>query len=172
MKTATVNDIMGRQPCSDYTRERVTALWDGREALSALDILGLEIPVDDRFWAIFHNLFFTDKELRLMACDFAESTLHLYTGDSPAPAEAIRVSRLYANGEASSEDLDAARDAAWDAASEAADRDAASEAAARAAARAAWGAALAAARTAASGAEQQKQIEIIKRYLTAQEPTK
>ena len=61
-----------------------------------------------------------DPKLRLMACDFAEAVLHLVPAGETRPAEAIRVARLFAAGQASREDMaaawDAAGDAAWDAA--------------------------------------------------------
>ena len=75
---------------------------------------------------------------RLLACDFAEKVVHL-CGDDPRPAEAIRVARLFANGQATRGELGSARDAAWDAA-----RDAARDAAWDAARDAAWDAAEAA----------------------------
>ena len=85
----------------------------------------------------------TEQNLRLFAADCAEDVLPIFYKVSPndnRPAEAIRVARLYANGEASDEQRRTARDAAGDAAGAAA-RDAA-----RAAARdAAWDAARAAA---------------------------
>ena len=105
----------------------------------------------------------TDPRLRLMACDFGEAVLHLVPEGEDRPRKAIEVARRFANGEATEEELAAARDAAWDAAwaaARAAARDAAwdaARAAARAAARdaawaAAWDAAWAAARDAARAA--------------------
>ena len=85
----------------------------------------------------------TPQEWRLLACDFAETALaHIPADDSGtlATCEAtIEVARRHAFGDASDEELAAARDAAWDAARDAA-RDAAG-AAARDAARDAAGAA-------------------------------
>ena len=56
---------------------------------------------------------------RLLACDFAEKVIYL-CGDDPRPAEAIRVARLFAVGEATQKELEAAWDAAWAAARDAA----------------------------------------------------
>ena len=76
-----------------------------------------------------------NRALHLWACDIAEETLRAHDIDDPRPWDAIRIKRLWADGQASDADLaaawDAARAAAWDAA-----RDAAWDAA-RAAARAA-----------------------------------
>ncbi len=107
------------------------------------------------------------KDLRLLACDYAEDVLPIFEKLRPEdsrPRDAIEDSRKYANGEiddaawaaardaawAAARDAawDAARDAAWDAARDAA-RDAAWDAARDAARAAAWAAARAAARAAA-----------------------
>ena len=78
-----------------------------------------------------------DCTARLLACDFAEKVVHL-CDDDLRPAEAIRVARLFAHGQATKEELDAAaRIAAWDAALAAA-RAAAWDAAWDAAWAAAW----------------------------------
>ena len=95
----------------------------------------------------------TEQNLRLFAADCAEDVLPIFYKVSPndhRPAEAIRVARLYANGEASDEQR-RSRDAAW-AAAEAAAGTAAWAAAEAAARDAAWAAAWAAARDAAGDA--------------------
>jgi hypothetical protein len=88
-----------------------------------------------------------DRIARLFACSCAEGVLHLFERghpNDPRPGKAIGVSRRFAAGEATKEELVAARAAAWDAAWDAAG------AAARAAARAAaWDAARDAANAAA-----------------------
>ena len=116
-----------------------------------------------------------DPKLRLMACDFADAVLHLVPAGETRPAEAIRVARLFAAGQASREDMAAARDAAgaaagaaardaaWDAAWAAA-WDAAGAAARDAAGAAARDAAWAAARDAAWDAAWDAQSDIIRKY--------
>jgi hypothetical protein len=107
-----------------------------------------------------------ERTAQLFACDCAEAVVHL-CGDDPRPRQAIDVARRYANGEATDEELAAARDAARAAVRDApmnAPRDAA-WAATRAATRdaawdmvwdmawdAAWAAARGTARAAALGA--------------------
>jgi len=68
----------------------------------------------------------TERELRLFAVCCARSVQHLLT--DPRSIEAITIAERYANGEATEEELAAARDAAWIAARAAA-RDAARAAA-------------------------------------------
>lgn len=60
-----------------------------------------------------------ERTQRLFAADCAEAVVHL-CGDDPRPREAIVVARRFARGEATKEELTAARDNAWDAASDAA----------------------------------------------------
>ncbi len=184
MNKATIKQVLSWHPCGDYTQERIEKLWNGRESLSGLEILDLDISVEDRFWALFRNRFFSDRELRLMTCKFVESVLYLYDGDSNAPAEAIRIARLFAEGKATREELDAARvaaraasyaaraasyaaaraatDAATDATAWVADASWAARAAAWAAEAAAWAADV------THAAEQEKQIEIVLNYLKGQ----
>ncbi|MHC1788274.1 putative immunity protein [Solidesulfovibrio sp.] len=60
-----------------------------------------------------------DRIARLAACDFAEAALPFFEREHPndsRPREAINVARRFSRGEASSDELAAARDAAWAAA--------------------------------------------------------
>ena len=96
-----------------------------------------------------------DSRLRLMACDFAEAVLKDVPEGEDCPRRAIEVARRFAAGEASQEEMAAARAAAWAAARAAAwdaARAAASAAAWAAASDAAWDAAWAAAWAAAGAA--------------------
>jgi len=61
-----------------------------------------------------------ERTARLFACDCAEEAFKLIEKPDPRSVEVIRVARRYALGEASQEQLDAARAAAWAAARDAA----------------------------------------------------
>lgn len=50
--TVTVDDVMSWEPCKEYSRERVTALFAGRKTITALDVLDMDIPAEDRLWAV------------------------------------------------------------------------------------------------------------------------
>jgi len=39
-----IDDVMAWEPCKNYDRARVAELFAGRETLSAMDILNLDIP--------------------------------------------------------------------------------------------------------------------------------
>lgn len=105
--------------------------------LQILDTNGL----DDALWAL-RACDDAENFSRLLACDYADHVLHLFEAQRPGddrPRKAIEVARRYARGEATKEELAAARTAAGYAAWEAARH------AARAATRyAAWNAAEAA----------------------------
>jgi hypothetical protein len=142
MKTVTLETLRSFNPCYDPI-EWFPEDWSG----TALDIVSDDrIPWEDRLWAVMRNDFVSDKLMRLFAVWCARQVQHLMTDERSI--RALDVAERFANGEASIEELaaarDDARDAAWDAA-----RDAAWDAAlaaARAAARdAAWDAARAAA---------------------------
>jgi hypothetical protein len=183
---ASVEDVLSWYPCEKYDRERITALWAGRKRLTALDILDLPIPIEDRFWAVLRPKMIPDPLLWEWACWCAERALlhERKEGREPDPRSwaAIEARRAWLRGEIDDEALraawaaarDAARDAAWDAARAA--RDAAWDAAGDAAWDAAWAArdaaraaardaARAAARDAARDAEREWQMDELRRML-------
>ena len=169
MKT-TLNKIKQHNPCQDGWKKLLNFLGKTEaddEELPLFTILESN-GLDDALWAL-RTVEGKHREIRLMACDFAESVVHL--ANDERCNKAIEVSRRFANGLATKEEVNAARAAAWDAAraaawdaARAAARDAARAAAWDAASAAARDAASAAARDAASAAEIEKQILIFKKY--------
>jgi len=154
MRSVTVADVMSWPPCVDYDESRVRELFGGRESLTALDILDLDVDAVDRLWAVLRGKLIDPRTLRRFAvvCAWRALVRERAAGREPDPRSwrAVEVARRYADGEATDEEravataLAAAARAAW----------AASSAwAAAAAARAAWAAASAAARAAANAAE-------------------
>jgi hypothetical protein len=188
MKT-TLNKIKEHNPCEDGWKKLLTFLNKtdaDDEELSLLTILQSN-GFNDALWALWalSAVEGHDKEIRLMACDFAESVVHL-TNDERS-VNAIKVSRDYANGLVTQEELkaaaaaasdaaaaasDAAAWAAWAAAAAASDAAAAASDAARAAA--AWAAASDAGWAAidARADEIKKQIQIFKKYVNYENNTK
>jgi hypothetical protein len=113
--------------------------------------------IDDALWVLYRACGDAGvKASHTFACDAAEHVLHIYEKHVPGDdrvRNAIAVKRLWIAGEASDDDLDAARAAAWGAARAAAWGAARAADAASAAADTAWGAAGAAATAgAAAGA--------------------
>jgi hypothetical protein len=120
--TVTVNDIMYLDPCEDYTKERVTELWDGREALSLEEIRELDIPIEDRGWAILSILSSrhpnrAKKISRRIALDVAHLRdcsdivwWYLVTGDETSRAAAWDASAAW---DAARDAMSASRSSAW-----------------------------------------------------------
>ena len=110
MKT-TLKKIKQHSPCLDGWKKLLTYLNKTKgddEKLSLLTILESN-GLNDALWALRAVDGF-DREKRLMACDFAESVVHL--ANDERCVNSIKVSRDYANGLATIEELNAARDAA------------------------------------------------------------
>jgi len=178
MKT-TLNLIRLCQPCEESWKTLLTFLNKteaDHEELSIRTILDA-CGVSDAIWAL-RAVDGHDKEIRLFACDCAESVLHIFESEYPndnRPKMVIETARRYANGQATKQELNvdgsAAWNAAWNAAWSAA-KDAASSAA-WSASDAAWSAAGNAARVAAWGAvsaadsdvELEKQKEFLLKYI-------
>jgi len=143
----TVDQIMDWDPCSDYTRERVEELWAGNDGLEPLEIAVLDISVEDILWTLLHPEIIPEKQLHLLACDFADAALELIESPDPRSVAAVQAKRYWVAGDITDNELATARAAAWATAS------AADSAADRAAARAAaWATASAAASAAANAA--------------------
>ena len=168
MRTVTLNEIRSFDPCYDPVKY-LPENWEG----TAIDILNVtDCPAQDRLWVVLHNYFLSDRDLRLFAVWCARQALAITGNESDVCSNACDVSERYANGDATKEELaaaraaarDAARAAAW-AAARAAARAAAMAAARAAAMAAARDAAMAAARDAAWDAALDAQIEHLKGIL-------
>ena len=121
MKT-TLNKIKSKRPCVEGWEKLLTFLNKTESDDEKLDLLTIleSNGLRDALWAL-KCVEGKDKEIRLMACDFAESVVYL-TNDERS-VNAIKISRDYANGLATQKELKVAKYAAWDA------RDAARDAA-------------------------------------------
>ena len=163
MKT-TLNQIRAKSPCQSGWTKLLAYLGKTKaddEPISIVTILDSN-GLDDALWCL-QAVKGREREIRLFGVWCARQVQHLMT--DPRSIAALDVSERFANGNATKDELDAARDAAWGAAWGA--RDAASDAArdaardvARDAAWAAWaarGAARDAARDAAWAAARDAQ---------------
>ena len=127
--TTTLNAIRERSPCEDGWEKLLKHLGKKKaddEPLAFSTILESN-GLDDALWCLRSLPEKYHGRIWLMACDFAERVLHIYekrySGDK-RPRVAIETSRRYALGNATQEELAAARAAAgaaaWDAAGAAA----------------------------------------------------
>ena len=113
MKTMTVDEIMLCKPC--YNRKKVENLWDGKDSLSFVDVSELDVLESDKIWAGV-NCYMDDKQRRLFAVRCARQALALVTNPHYDSVTACDVAERFANGEATLDELSAARDAAMSAA--------------------------------------------------------
>ena len=149
LHTLTWADFKKFEPCYD-PQERY-----GDFSGTILDILkDKRIPAKDRIWAATRKGMLDDRTLRLFTCKCVREVWHLLTDERSR--KAVEVAELYAVGEATDEELAAARAAARDAAMAAA-----WDAAWAAAMAATWAAARAATWAAARDAAMDKQIMIL-----------
>jgi hypothetical protein len=198
MRKVTIDQVMAWDPCEKYTRERVAELFGEREYLTAWDIIAFCyfpsflsdefmlpfrhdkcINIDHIVWALLHEEFFSNSDLRMMAGAFAERVLVIYERRNPGdniPRNAIRVARLFAMGEVDAVELVAA----WGSSlfislSTCAESNVSNAATSAAGANAGYSARCAAlyaswvTRDGERGAEDRAQLEIIKLYLENQE---
>ena len=174
MKTVTIQEVIGWRPCSEYTPKRLSELFAGRESMTALDALELNIPAEDKLWAVLRTEAIDESILHEFACRCAEEALKLVANPDPRSIAAIEAKRKWSCGQITKSELSAAETAAWGAAKAAAW--AAWSAAWAADGDAAWAAACAAAcaaRDAARAARAArdardariKQVEILKELL-------
>lgn len=142
MKTVTYEEILRLNPWLEEKdgAERIKAHFDrfgGR--MSALDILNLnDVSAGDKLWSVLREELIPAPILHEFGCVCAEYALSLIENPDPRSIKAIEVKRAWMRGEATDEELDAARDAAFDVACEASWSTTKGAACAYEAARAAW----------------------------------
>lgn len=177
LKKITVDEMMDHHPCDDYTVEWVSALWDGREAIDALEILDLDISAADRLWAVTRPEVLPRRVLMLWLAEVVERAL--VRTDNYDPRSIAVISALWADACGDEVNWYEVKSAAWDAkpadwSSEAAWVSAAaaawaSEAAWVSAGAAAWAARAAAGAAGASRTEElSQQVSDLRRIIEAE----
>ena len=111
MKTINNTLIRSLTPCYDPSRY----VTDENETLPVLEWVEKyrgTVPDEDIVWLLCHNEFLSDKDLRLFAVWCAREALKLAPEPDPRSIEACNVAERYANGKATSKELEDAYDAA------------------------------------------------------------
>jgi hypothetical protein len=86
------------------TNEEIYPLFGAfshRPYFSVDEIIALDLPAKNRVEALLRHEFLTEKQLRLLACDFAEHVLHVLEELAPEdfhPRACVESARLYADG--------------------------------------------------------------------------
>jgi hypothetical protein len=112
----TINQVMSWRPCDQYSIERVTELFAGRDTLTIADVFALPIPAKDRLWVLLREDCVPAPTLHEFACRVAEHALQSTGSADPRSVAAIAAKRSWVRGDISDQDLAAA----WDTASVAA----------------------------------------------------
>lgn len=120
----TLNIIRAAKPCADgwaNLLKSLSANIDHDAPIAFLHILNTN-GLSDALWALRCVLPSQekecDREARLFACDCSENVLHIFEAkfpDDKRPRACIETARRFAHGNATTEELSAARAAAWDA---------------------------------------------------------
>jgi hypothetical protein len=72
-----------------------------RPYLSAAEVIALDLPAKNRVEALLRHEFLTEKQLRSLACNFAEHVLHVFEELAPEdfyPRACVEAASLYADG--------------------------------------------------------------------------
>ena len=108
MKKITVREIMKFGPCDRYNIFTVFKLI--KFGKTPLEILDLEISKSDKFWLLLRPKYISERQLHLLACDFAQEVVYL--NSDPGVQAAIDAKRLWIDGKITDEELKKARAAA------------------------------------------------------------
>ena len=107
MKVYTLDDIRALEPCYDPA-DALPEGWTG----TLVDVLRLDaVPPADRVW--FATKVLDGRNNRLFAVWCARRILARVENPEPMVISAVDVAERYAKGQATDEELKAARDAAW-----------------------------------------------------------
>ena len=117
MKTINNELIRSFSPCYDPS-EYVTDENETLPILEWVEKYRTVVPDEDITWLLCHKEFMSDKDLRLFAVWCARKALSLIDNPDPRNIEACNVAERYANGEATDEELEAARARAADVAND------------------------------------------------------
>jgi hypothetical protein len=112
-KIITIEDILKHKPCDTYsTREKIIKKTDNNWQKTPQELANLPIPVRDICWVFLRpGLVFDNTTLGYIACDVAESVLHIYEDRYPndnRPRDAIITKRQWLDGLISAKELYAA----------------------------------------------------------------
>lgn len=144
MKELTVSDIMALEPC--YSEDKIIKLFGGRDKLSLLDILDLDIPTEDKVWVLTRPGVLSDALFNEFAALTADRAVRQHCLSCGLPAVEAWAVKWLNGSDRSAEAAEAARVTAQ---------------AAYAAQAAYWAA------EAAYGAERQQQVADLKRLIGA-----
>ena len=115
MKTVTYEQFLEFKPCwlEDGRAEKLAKIGARKQDWTAVDVLKLRsVSMEDRLWAVLREEFLPATILHEFACRCAERALKKAKVTDERSWNAIKVKRAWLKGEATDEELAAARAAA------------------------------------------------------------
>src|SRR5512137_2140094 len=110
------NHILTRQSARNanacYSDEQLAEVIP-EEGLTPAGVAALEIPIEDRIWALCRAVGADNRTLRLFACRCARRALGRVANPDPRSIAAVDVAERFANGLASRKELQEVRRAAY-----------------------------------------------------------
>ena len=95
-----------------YTDEKIAALVQA-DGLTPLEIAKLDIPAEDRLWLLLREEIIPARELRLLACDWAEKACEKTGWTDERSLYATAIARRFVAGNATEAELAEARSEAY-----------------------------------------------------------
>lgn len=111
MKVISLDVLLKSDLISSEESRKLIAKYAAHPWLTVQEIIKLDLPARSRIEALLQSEFLTDSQLRELACDFAEHTLHIFEDHAPEewrPHKCVEAARTYLTGATSLEDLQAA----------------------------------------------------------------
>lgn len=101
MQTISLKVILASDLITNEESYPLIGAFSHRPDLSVEEILALDLPAKNRVEALLQNEFLTEKQLRSLACDFAEHVLYVFEELAPddyCPRACVQAARLCADG--------------------------------------------------------------------------
>jgi len=101
MQSINLHIILNSDLITNEESHLLIGAFSHRPYLSAEEILALDLPAKNRVEALLRREFLTEKQLRKLACDFAEHVLHVFeelASEDFHPRACVQAARLYAEG--------------------------------------------------------------------------
>lgn len=101
MQTIHLHIILASDLITNEESHPLIGAFSHRPYLSADEIIALDLSAKNRVEALLRHEFLTEKQLRSLACDFAEHVLHVFEGLTPEdfrPRACVEAARLFADG--------------------------------------------------------------------------
>ena len=76
MNTVDLKSVMGWNPCEDFPKERIAALFGNRNKVTITDMFAVSMRQDEYLWVALREAWFSPEELKNMAARFV-----LHVGD-------------------------------------------------------------------------------------------